>query len=305
MYRGRFAPSPTGPLHFGSLVAALGSYLEARTHNGEWLVRIEDLDPPRAQPGATDDILRTLEAFGFSWDGPVLLSQRLDLYQAALDSLTRRDLAYACSCSRSELQALQTQATTNAPVEGDELRYPGLCRNGVQHPDRNVAWRLRVNEGTTAFHDALQGELTFDVSQMVSDFVIKRRDGLFAYQLAVVVDDAAQGITHVVRGCDLLTSTPRQILLQHALELPAVHYLHLPVIMGADGRKLSKSHAAPAVVPNHAPAVLHAALQHLQQSPPHELARAPLMEIWQWAVSHWRADMCRGIRQIPLADTIG
>jgi len=297
MYRGRFAPSPTGPLHFGSLVAALGSYLEARTHQGEWLVRIEDLDAPRAVLGAADDILRTLETFGFCWDGQIVFqSQRHEAYRGALDHLIHRHAAYACSCSRSELLALQTSPTN----DGDDLHYPGLCRHGVQHPSRNVAWRLRVDDEIIVFEDAAQGVQAINVSQSVGDFVVKRRDGLYAYQLAVVVDDAAQGITHVVRGCDLLNSTPRQILLQRLLGLPTPHYLHLPVIVDSEGKKLSKSQAAPAVTADNASLALYAALEHLQQSPPAELARVSLTELWQWAQVHWRADACRGLKKVPL-----
>ncbi len=231
-YRGRFAPSPTGPLHLGSLVAALGSWLLARHAGGAWLVRIEDLDPPRAVPGASELQLRTLSAFGLESDEPVLRqSQRDAHYQAALDDLLARDLAFACHCSRSDLSA----------HAGIHRRC--VARDGMQ--PRNPAIRLRVPDPTTlAFDDAIQGRVTQDIAGEVGDFVLKRADRLWAYQLAVVVDDAAQGITDVVRGADLLDSTPRQVLLQNALNLPTPHYTHLPLVVDGNGRKLSKSLAA-------------------------------------------------------------
>ncbi len=237
-YRGRFAPSPTGPLHLGSLVAAFGSWLLARHAAGTWLVRIEDLDPPRTIPGASDRQLRTLAAFGMESDEPVMRqSQRGAFYQAALDDLVARDLAFACHCSRSDLSA----------CAGIHRRcMPGRPRTDAPAAtQREPAIRLRVRDFTTlAFDDAVHGRITQDLAAEVGDFVLKRADGLWAYQLAVVVDDAAQGITDVVRGADLLDSTARQILLQRALGLPAPRHGHLPLVLGADGRKLSKSLAA-------------------------------------------------------------
>ncbi len=229
-YRGRFAPSPTGPLHFGSLFAAFGSWLLARHAGGQWWVRMEDIDPPREVPGAAESQLKTLTAFGLESDGPVLWqSQRGAAYQQALDGLLASGAAFACHCSRSDLAATG-----------------GIHRQCVARQERpDPAIRLRVAEGTAVdFTDGLQGNVRQDVAAEVGDFVLKRADGYWAYQLAVVVDDAAQGITDVVRGADLLDSTPRQILLQRALGLPTPRYLHLPLIMDAHGHKLSKSMAA-------------------------------------------------------------
>jgi len=229
-YRGRFAPSPTGPLHFGSLVAALGSWLLARAAGGEWLVRVEDIDPPREVAGAADAQLRALDAFGLASDAPVVRqSERGPFYQAALDGLLAQGDAFVCQCSRSTLAA-----------HGGVHR---ACEPGAQRWDPAV--RLRVPNGAVVrFDDAIQGVVVQDVAGEVGDVVLRRADGLWAYQLAVVVDDAAQGITDVVRGADLLDSTPRQILLQRALGLPTPRYAHLPLVVDQDGRKLSKSLAA-------------------------------------------------------------
>ncbi len=229
-YRGRFAPSPTGPLHFGSLLAAFGSWLLARHAGGEWRVRMEDLDPPREMAGAAQRQLATLEAFGLRSDATVeWQSQRSVFYQAALHRLLEQGKAFECHCSRSELAA-------NGGIHRS-------CVGATGRPDPAV--RLRVADGrVVAFEDQLQGHFSQDVANEVGDFVLKRADGLWAYQLAVVVDDAAQGMTDIVRGADLLDSTPRQILLQQALELPTPRYLHLPLVLDGDGRKLSKSDAA-------------------------------------------------------------
>lgn len=225
-YRGRFAPSPTGPLHLGSLVAAVASYLDAKAHQGEWLVRMEDVDLPRCIPGADTEILRALEALGLHWDGPVLYqTQRTGAYERALFELRARDLAYPCTCSRREA--------------GE--RYPGTCRQGPTQPGRPVAWRVRGED----------------------DFVVKRSDGLFAYQLAVVVDDAFQGITDVVRGADLEDSTPRQNWLQRALGYPVPRYLHIPVVTNEQGEKLSKQTKAPALDLTRVEEQLNAALRFL------------------------------------------
>ncbi|MFN3311723.1 MAG: tRNA glutamyl-Q(34) synthetase GluQRS [Thermomonas sp.] len=231
--RGRFAPSPTGPLHAGSLLAALGSWLYARHAGGQWQVRIEDLDPPRELPGAAQAQLATLAAFGLQPDGEVAFqSRRGALYQAALERLLAAGLAFECHCSRSALAA-----------------SGGIHRRCVVgHPRPDPAIRLRVEDGCTiAFDDAVHGRIVQRVDRDVGDFVLRRSDGLWAYQLAVVVDDAAQGITQVVRGADLLDSTPRQILLQRALGLPTPAYAHLPLVLDADGRKLSKSEGAQAM----------------------------------------------------------
>lgn len=235
---GRFAPSPTGPLHIGSLVAALGSYILARQAGGCWLVRMEDLDTPRVVPGAADDILHTLESLGFTWDGPVIRqSDRTDAYAAAFTQLLAQEAVFPCSCSRAAIVRVAT-----APHDGEpgELVYPGTCRQGIPDGTAPRAFRVRVPDAPISFLDQIQGPQAFNLARICGDFVIKRADGLFAYQLAVVVDDAAQQVTQVVRGADLLSSTPRQILLQQLLGIPTPTYAHLPLIMGPAGGKLSK-----------------------------------------------------------------
>lgn len=231
-YRGRFAPTPSGPLHFGSLVAALASYLAARSHDGKWLLRIEDVDPPRIVAGASAGILRTLAAHGFEWDDGVMYqSHRSEAYREALVRLIGMGRAYACVCSRKRL-AEQAEPGVDGPV------YPGTCRG--RYADAAGATRFLLPEQRVVFHDALLGRVACDVTRECGDFVLQRADGVFSYQLAVVVDDAEQGITHVVRGADLLTSTPRQIVLQQALGYPTPAYTHLPVVLNSRGEKLSK-----------------------------------------------------------------
>ena len=242
-YIGRFAPSPTGPLHAGSLVAALASWLDARAHGGRWLVRIEDVDLPRCVPGADRVILRQLADCGLLPDEPpVYQSQRSAMYQQALDDLVARGLAYPCACSRRDIEAEQ-QRLGRVKSRHGELVYPGTCRDGL-HGKAPRAWRLRVNAGHVAWSDRRLGPQTQDVEREVGDFVLKRADGYFAYQLAVVVDDGAQGITHIVRGADLADNTARQILLQRHFSLPTPAYLHTPLVLGANGEKLSKQNGA-------------------------------------------------------------
>lgn len=282
-YRGRFAPSPTGPLHFGSMVAAVGSFLQARHRGGQWLVRMEDLDPPREMPGAADGILRTLEAFGLHWDGEVLYqSRRHALYEEALEKLKARDFLYACACSRREI--------ADSSVKGvDGPVYPGTCRGGIPDGRAPRAWRVKVDGATVDFTDALQGRLCRNLATDFGDFVLRRADGFFAYQLAVVVDDAAQGITEVVRGADLIESTPRQIHLQRLLDLPTPDYLHLPVVLNARGEKLSKQTlAAPADADCPVP-LLYRVLRFLGQEVPSELAEGGIDDFWRWAITHWEA----------------
>lgn len=240
-YRGRFAPSPTGPLHAGSLVAALASWLDARAAAGAWLVRIEDLDPPREAPGASDEILRQLSACGFESDEPVVLqSTRGDAYEAAFRTLQSRGLVYGCLCSRKDIEAaVAARPGWHAGV------YPGTCAQRTVAPDAVRAWRLRVPAATLSFVDRAVGPTAQCLSREVGDFVIRRAEGLWAYQLAVVVDDDAQGITHVVRGADLLDNTPRQVFLQHALGLPTPRYMHVPLVVNECGEKLSKQTRAP------------------------------------------------------------
>ena len=261
-YRGRFAPSPTGPLHFGSLVAALASYLDARAHGGDWLVRIEDVDTPRTVRGAEAQILATLEAFGLHWDEAIVRqSERGAIYGEALERLRDAHRVYRCRCSRREV-ADSALAGVEGPV------YPGTCRALALAPTAEGADRLRVDAGTVAFDDRVMGRVEQDVARAVGDFVLRRRDGLFAYQLAVVVDDARQAITDVVRGADLLLSTPRQILLQRALGLPTPRYLHVPVATNAQGQKLSKQSLAVPVDPRRPVETLARALQFLGQPVP-------------------------------------
>ncbi len=280
-YRGRFAPSPTGPLHFGSLVAAVGSFLEARTRGGEWLVRMEDLDPPRIVPGAADDILRTLQACGMEWDGAVATqSTRHDAYHSALHRLREKGLVYPCACSRREIAD-----SAIAGVEG--LVYPGTCRAGLPAGKSARALRIGTRGARAAFDDALQGHIAQDVERDFGDFVLYRADDVFAYQLAVVVDDAEQGITNIVRGADLLASTPRQIYLQQLLGLPRPRYGHLPVAVNASGEKLSKqTFAAPIDAGDPSPALV-AALSFLGQEPPAGLAHGTVKELWDWALKSW------------------
>ncbi|MGB7905038.1 MAG: tRNA glutamyl-Q(34) synthetase GluQRS [Steroidobacteraceae bacterium] len=290
-YRGRFAPSPSGSMHFGSLVAAVGSYLDARSHAGQWLVRIEDLDPPRTRPGAAGQILAELEAYGMEWDGPVLQqSSRFADYAEAIERLARAHCLRECTCTRSALARLPENQSRPTGT-GEELFHPADCLavEGALVPGQ--ALRLRVPAGAIGFDDRSLGPQSIDVAATVGDFVLRRRDGLYAYQLAVVVDDAAQGITDVVRGCDLLSSTARQVLLQRALGLPPVRYLHLPLAVDDRGLKLSKSGDAPALRGQVGQAgQLVAALEFLGQSPPAALTRAPLRAIWDWAREHWRVE---------------
>ena len=288
-YRGRFAPSPTGPLHFGSLVAAVGSYLDARSQGGEWLVRIEDVDEPRTQPGAADEILRTLDSFGFEWNGEVIVqSRRLDRYHAALVRLQADGDVYPCACSRSEIAA----ATDRLSVDGG-LLYPGTCRSGLAEGKAARAWRMRVPDQEIWFIDRIQGPSTQNLEREVGDFVLLRADGQYAYQLAVVIDDAAQGVNTVVRGVDLLDSTARQMWLQQRLGIPTPSYAHLPVVVNAEGKKLSKQTQAAAVDASGGSAVLARAMAFLGHPVPAILSNAPLSDFWRWAISAW------SIKQVP------
>jgi glutamyl-Q tRNA(Asp) synthetase len=280
-YRGRFAPSPTGPLHFGSLVAAAGSFLDARHHQGEWLLRMEDLDPPREVAGASDDILRTLEQLGLTWDGPVVYqSTRYHLYEAALDSLRQQGHLFDCACSRKEI------ADSAVPGESGSV-YPGTCRNGLVPGRSPRSVRLRTQAIEISVRDRLQPTFAQQLEADVGDFIVHRADGLFSYQLAVVVDDGEQGISHVVRGADLLDSTPRQIFLQQLLGLPKLDYLHLPVAVNADADKLSKQTRALPVDASRGTEVVIDVLRYLHQPLPESSQDASLDELWQWAIEHW------------------
>lgn len=273
-YRGRFAPSPTGFLHIGSLVTALGSFLQARSNHGEWLVRMEDLDLPRNQAGAADDILFTLEACGLEWDGAVLYqTTRNETYFEILNLL--KDHIFSCGCSRKELQYNQGL-------------YDGRCRNGIPFGKTPRTIRLKVPDQTISFQDLIQGIFQQNLSKEVGDFVIKRADGSFAYQLAVVIDDAMQNITEIVRGCDLLDSTPRQIYLRSLLKYPTPHYAHLPIITNVLGQKLSKQTLAKPINKQNPLPALFQALQYLGLAPPIELLSENVETLLQWAITNWK-----------------
>ncbi|MFH2139210.1 MAG: tRNA glutamyl-Q(34) synthetase GluQRS [Pseudomonadota bacterium] len=298
-YRGRFAPSPTGPLHFGSLVAAVGSFLDARHHHGIWLIRMEDLDTPRCVPGAADDILRTLDAFGLHSDEPVIYqSQRTAAYDEALQRLQDIGAAYPCCCTRKEI--------ADSALHGiDGFMYPGTCRSSMAHQRPTPAWRVRTDHSPITFDDALQGCISQNLASEIGDFVVKRADGLFAYQLAVVVDDAFQQIRNVVRGADLLNSTARQIHLQNLLGLPTPHYMHLPVAVNAAGEKLSKQTLAQAVDSTRPVHALWRALAFLQQQPPQALQDERPDTVWEWARRNWHAERLVGCRALPaMADEL-
>lgn len=290
-YVGRFAPSPTGPLHFGSLLAATASYLQARVHNGRWLLRIEDIDPPRAQPGADRQILDALRLYGFVWDGPVIYqSKTRQSHQACVDDLVQRSLAYPCKCTRRELAD-----TPEGPLGHI---YPGTCRSGCNSSE--VAIRLKTHDLPISFDDGLQGPLMQRLQSESGDFVIKRRDGLIAYHLAVVVDDHLQGVSEIVRGIDLLDSTPRQIHLQQLLGFTTPQYLHIPVAMNAEGQKLSKLTGANGIPVDDPRPVLLAALSSLGQAVAPGLEYATLTDIWDWATAHWRLTPLKGVTSVSV-----
>ena len=297
-YVGRFAPSPTGPLHFGSLVAAVASYLEARTHQGQWLVRIEDLDKPREVSGASDNILSTLEAFGFEWDKQIVYqSQRNQTYAQALSILKDQHLVYPCTCTRKEI----VDSSVQVGVEGDI--YPQTCLKQPIKKNHPIAWRIRVKDTITRFNDAIQGTISQNLLHDIGDFVLKRADGLFAYQLAVVVDDDAQGVTHVVRGADLLNSTPRQLYLQSILGFHSPSYTHIPVAANSKGQKLSKQTLALGLSSQDAIIQLCAALKFLNQNPPNALQHADLNTCWEWAISHWNLNLIPKAKSITTDST--
>lgn len=280
-YIGRFAPSPTGLLHIGSLLTALASYADAKAHHGKWLVRMEDLDPPREMAGATSHILHTLERFGFEWDGEVVYqSRRHPLYEAALMQLKQQLLVYPCYCSRKEWHAAAREGV-------DGFVYNGHCAtrsHSVSH-HKAAAWRLRVHDETIIFQDAIVGEIQQNLSRDIGDFVLLRADGYWAYQLAVVVDDANQGITHIVRGQDLLVSTPRQIYLQQCLNVPTPHYAHLPLLTNRAGQKWSKQTLAPALDLNQCETLLRQVMHYLNLPPAPEVNR--IQDLLQWTIQHW------------------
>jgi glutamyl-Q tRNA(Asp) synthetase len=280
-YRGRFAPTPSGPLHFGSIVAALGSYLEARTRGGRWHVRIDDLDPPRVVPGAADNILRCLEALGFEWDGEVTWqSQRRAAYHAAFHRLLGAGLVYPCACSRTEIAAVARMGV-DGPV------YPGTCRAGLAPGRAARAWRIRTDGAIVRLEDGVLGSQVRDLAHESGDFALYRADDVYGFHLAAAVDDAEQGMTDVVRGADLLESSARQIWVLECLGLNVPRYAHLPVAVDSQGQKLSKqTHAAP-VDATQAVATLCRVLEFLGQEPPAALTLATPDEVWGWARANW------------------
>jgi glutamyl-Q tRNA(Asp) synthetase len=288
-YVGRFAPSPTGDLHFGSLVAAVGSYLQARKKGGKWLVRVEDIDPPREVPGSAKRILRDLARLGMVPDEPVLFqASRLRAYTEACQALLLSGHAFFCACSRKQL-----------PASGI---YPGTCRDSTTEETIGMSVRVRVNDEPVRFTDLVMGGLEQRLGQEIGDFVIRRADGLPAYQLAVVLDDAHQGVTEVVRGADLLDSTPRQVYLQRLLGLPTPDYVHLPVVVTVEGEKLSKRLQSDPVRRSEPAEALREALDFLRQAPPRGLQ---LDRLWQWAIAHWDTDLIPRERTVLTAKDTG
>ena len=296
-YIGRFAPSPTGPLHFGSLFAALASYLDARAHNGKWLLRIDDLDTPRNRPGSVDAILNCLETFSLYWDGSVYYqSQHQGDYRHYLDNLERQQLTYRCVCSRKNL----ADHFSAAGLSDEHTIYPGICRNKTITGDSPCAIRVKTDAAEITFRDALQGVIGQNLANEQGDFILKRKDRIIAYQFAVVVDDYLQGINHVVRGCDLLAETPKQIYLQQLLGFATPTYRHVPLIVDEHGYKLSKQTLARAVDTKAPNFTLFALLVSLKQNPPDELAGASVTELRQWAIAHWRPGTLTNCRTINL-----
>jgi len=280
-YVGRFAPSPTGALHFGSAVAALASFLQARSQRGRWQVRIDDIDPPREQTGAGAAILEMLSALGLEWDGAVSYqSHHLDSYAQVLAELERARATFPCACTRKQLG--------RGP-------YPGTCRDGIAAGRVGRSVRVRVGSARIEFEDELQGRYSQELSREVGDFVLLRADGLYSYHLAVVTDDEAAGVTEIVRGVDLLDSTPRQIYLQGLLGFATPRYAHIPVVLNDSGKKLSKQTFAEPLDPRDAPTILVNALRFLNQGPPAELAAARPHEIIGWAIAHWDLRAVRGV----------
>lgn len=291
-YIGRFAPSPSGPLHFGSLIAALGSYLQARSHQGTWLVRMEDVDPPREMPGAADDILRTLDAYGLHWDGKVMYqSTRYAAYQHWIDTWLADGQAYYCQCSRKQIK------------EAGGF-YPGTCRD-KRLSAQDSAVRIRVDQPVTSFTDQLHGTMSIPQALAEEDFIIRRRDGLYAYNLAVVLDDIEQGVTEIVRGADLIEPTGRQIGLYRLLGQPEVRYLHLPLAVTDNGNKLSKQNHAPAIDKAAPKPALLAAMRFLGLQPPADLAACSLDEILRWGTQHWQVEQLPRTTAITLRHEAG
>jgi len=295
-YVGRFAPSPSGPLHYGSLVTATASYLQAKHNDGQWLLRIEDIDPPREISGATDDILFTLERFEFEWDqAPLYQSTRLEQYRSVINNLVRLDQVYACSCSRKDLAN---------DIQKSELgkRYPGTCANKkLDTTDASFNLRLRTENKNITFQDATYGEIAHNLFKEIGDIIVYRKFDIPSYALAVTVDDAYQGITEVVRGFDLLAFTPVQIYLSQQIQLPIPRFLHIPIIVNERGQKLSKQTGAAAVAIRNRSTVLIQALNDLGQLVPKKLESEPIKQIWSWAIKHWNVDNIPKTKQIYMS----
>lgn len=281
---GRFAPTPSGSLHFGSLVAALGSYIIAKQKQGQWFLRIEDLDPPREIQGASTEIIKTLEAFGFEWDGKIVYqSQRSQYYQQALEKLKAKRLTYTCDCSRKQIQQ------RNSGI------YDRMCRDRNDGLTKEHAIRIKFNDLFCCFDDTILGQCVFKEAQDTQDFIIKRRDGLFAYQLAVVADDIEQGVNHVVRGADILDSTPRQNFIYQSLGVKPPAYYHLPLAVDEKDEMLSKSKFSPAIKQDKASQWLVKALKHLDQPIEADLEKSKPKEILDWSIKNWQ------LEKVPLS----
>ncbi len=282
MYIGRFAPSPTGPLHFGSLVTAVASYLDARSKQGKWLLRMEDLDKPREVKGAAENILSTLEAYGFEWDDTVIYqSRRYDTYESILAKLKQMQCVYPCTCTRKEI----ADSSEQTGIEG--AIYPRTCLHHTIKAHHPIAWRIKTSDTSIHFKDVIQGDIEQNITNEIGDFVLKRADGQFAYQLAVVVDDAEQGVTNVVRGADLLNSTTRQIFIQQLLGFSQPTYMHIPIVKNELGQKLSKQTLAAPLEISQANTTLWQALAFLNQNPPQSLKHGTIEQLWGWATPHW------------------
>lgn len=291
-YIGRFAPSPTGPLHFGSLVAAVGSYLEAKKNNGKWLLRIEDIDPPREITGATTSIIKTLELFGFEWDGDIIYqSERYDIYQEYVDKLITESQAYPCGCSRKEIAAV-------SPRSVNGLIYPGTCREDLNDKEPRST-RLLTENINIHFRDQVQGDIFQNIETDSGDYIIRRADGLYAYNLAVVIDDQLSGITDIVRGYDLLPCTCQHIYLQRVLHFATPAYTHLPIAVNDSGQKLSKQNLAKEINSVQRVKTLYNAIAFLNQAPDKYLLKADLQDIWEWAVTNWDITKIKGIQEKP------
>ena len=286
-YIGRFAPSPTGPLHFGSLIAAVASFLDAKANNGLWLLRMEDLDPLREPKGAAEKILDQLINLGLEWDGELLYqSTRLDHYDKILQQLVKKELCYECDCTRPAIKSMGSI-------------YNGHCRNKISNPGSDYAIRLRTENDIIEFNDLVQGNYRQNLEAEVGDFVIVRKDKLFAYQLAVVADDALQNITHIIRGNDLIDSTPRQIYLQQLLNYKTPTYGHIPIIINAQGQKLSKQHFAAPIDTEHGPKLIHQAMKFLGLSPPATIQQTTVKEQLAWGIAVWDIQAVPKLANIP------